>query len=126
MLTKPPSSSPEIPASRRGLGLTLLTRTKNPSQVVRALYLSPALAPHSFLSGSTAENIAESLGQTLVDPSYFFTEHRWEEHRRGLGLPDESLQADYTDYPNGINLPLPLDQLPTGTGGAVALDMTGC
>jgi len=126
MLTKPPSSSPEIPASRRGLGLTLLTRTKNPSQVVRALYLSPALAPHSFLSGSTAETIAESVGQTLVDPSYFFTEHRWKEHRRGLGFPDEPLQADYTDYPNGINLPLPLDQLPTGTVGAVALDMHGC
>lgn len=126
MLTKPPSSSLEIPASRRGLGLTLLTRTKNPSQVVRALYLSPALAPHSFLSGSTAETIAESLGQTLVDPSYFFTEHRWKEHRRGLGLPDEPLQADYTDYPNGVNLPPPLDQLPTGTVGAVALDMNGC
>ena len=126
MLTKPPSSSSEIPASRRGLGLTLLTRTKNPSQVIRALYLSPTLVPHSFLSGSTAETIAESLGQTLVDPSYFFTEHRWKEHRRGLGLLDEALQADYTDYPNEINLPLPLDQLPTGTVGAVALDMNGC
>jgi len=126
MLTKPPSSSPEIPISRRGLGLTLLTRTKNPSQVVRALYLSPALAPHSILSGSTAENIAESLGETLVDPSYFFTEHRWKEHRRGLGLPDDPPQADYADYPNGINFPLPLDQLPTGTVGAVALDMNGC
>ncbi|KIM45157.1 hypothetical protein M413DRAFT_441841 [Hebeloma cylindrosporum] len=126
MVTRPPPSSTEIPASRRGLGLSLLTRTKNPSQVVRALYLSPALAPHSFLSGRTAENIAESLGQTLVDPSYFFTEHRWKEHRRGLGLPDQPLEGDYTDYPNGINLPLPLDQLPTGTVGAVALDMDGC
>lgn len=123
---KPLSSSPEIPASRRGLGLTLLTRTKNPSQVLRALYLSPSLAPHSFLSGSTAENLADSLGETLVDPSYFFTEHRWKEHRRGLGLPDEPLEADYMVYPNGINLPLPLDQLPTGTVGAVALDMDGC
>ena len=123
MLSKPPSSHPEIPSSRRGLGLTLLTRTKNPTHLVRALYLSPLLAPHTFLSGETAEEIGESLGEILVDPSYFYTDHRWREHRRGLGLPE--------DPPPNIPEPGPsfssqLDQLPTGTVGAVALDVRGC
>ncbi|KAF9007985.1 asparaginase, partial [Cyathus striatus] len=120
MLSKPPASHPDIPSSRRGLGITLLTRARNPSHLARALYLSPSLAPHTFLSGATAEQIGESLGETLVDPSYFYTEHRWREHRRGLGLPEEPLP-----YPsNGSTVPL--DQLPTGTVGAVALDIRGC
>ena len=123
MLSKPPSSHPEIPSSRCGLGLTLLTRTRNPSHLVRALYLSPSLAPHTFLSGETAEEMGESLGEILVDPSYFYTDHRWREHRRGLGLPE--------DPPSNIPEPgptfsSPLDQLPTGTVGAVALDVRGC
>jgi beta-aspartyl-peptidase (threonine type) len=125
MLSKPPSSHPEIPATRRGLGLTLLTRAKNPSHLVRALYLSPSLAPHPFLSGATAEDIGESLGETLVDPSYFYTEHRWKEHRRGLGLPEVPLPNDDSRNPDSDNIP-PLDQLPTGTVGAVALDINGC
>ncbi|KAG6908399.1 hypothetical protein DXG01_004828 [Tephrocybe rancida] len=125
MLSKPPASHPEIPASRRGLGVTLMTRVRNPSHLVRALYLSPTAVPHAFLSGATAEDIGESLGVQLVDPSYFFTEHRWREHRRGLGLPEEPLPAlvAFEDHPTPIP---PLDQLPTGTVGAVALDVRGC
>ena len=123
MLSKPPSSHPEIPSTRRGLGLTLLTRAKNPSHLVRALYLSPSLAPHTFLSGATAENIGQSLGETLVDSSYFFTSARWREHRRGLGLPEEPLPHHGS---HSEPEPCPMDQLPTGTVGAVALDVDGC
>lgn len=124
MVSKPPFSHPEIPTNRRGLGLTLLTRAKNPSHLVRALYLAPSLAPHTFLSGATAERLGESLGETLVDPSYFFTEHRWKEHRRGLGLPEEPVPhsvASINTVPTA-----PLDEYPTGTVGAVALDIHGC
>ncbi|KAG6857282.1 hypothetical protein H0H87_007115 [Tephrocybe sp. NHM501043] len=127
MLSKPPASHPEIPPSRRGLGVTLLTRTRNPSQLVRALYLAPTAAPHTFLSGATAEALGESLGIELVDPSYFFTEHRWREHRKSLGLPEEPLPSDPPEHDEkaGDTMP-PLDQLPTGTVGAVALDIRGC
>ncbi|KAK7472857.1 hypothetical protein VKT23_000965 [Stygiomarasmius scandens] len=113
MLSRPPASHPIIPSSRRGFGLTLLTRTRNPSQMARALYLSPDVAPHVYMSGFDAESIGESLGQVLVDPSYFYTEARWKEHRRGMGFPDDS---DGTA----------LDMYPTGTVGAVALDVRGC
>jgi len=122
MLSKPPASHPHIPASRRGVGLTLLTRARNPSRFVRALYLAPDLVPHVFLSGPTAEAIGEQLGEQLVDPSYFFTEHRWREHRRGLDLPEEP-------FPPGqiaTTSPAILDEFPIGTVGAVALDVRGC
>ncbi|ETW80461.1 threonine protease T2 [Heterobasidion irregulare TC 32-1] len=124
MLSRPPSSHPKIPHKRRGFSLTLLTRTRNPSHMVRELYLSPQSSPHPFLSGAAAETVGETLGEQLVDPSYFFTEARWREHRRGLGLPE-------TPFPPGHVLSSPpselnLDQLPTGTVGAVALDVHGC
>lgn len=123
MLSKPPASHPEIPPSRRGFALTLLTHTRNPSQLARALYLAPELVPHTMLSGAEAESIGETLGIGRVDPSYYFTETRWLEHRRGLGLPDEPYPDGKTpsDYPFDS-----LDQLPTGTVGAVALDVRGC
>ncbi|CAE6492698.1 unnamed protein product [Rhizoctonia solani] len=101
--------------------LTLLTRAKNPSQMVRALYLEPSLAPHAFLSGAAAEEIGHKTGQELVDPSYYWTEHRWREHRRGLGLPETPFPGKPSE---GMPFP-PLDQLPTGTVGAVALDANG-
>ncbi|KAJ3548393.1 hypothetical protein NMY22_g1273 [Coprinellus aureogranulatus] len=135
MLSEPPSSHPSIPPSRRGLGLTLLTRARNPSKHARALYLRPDLVPHTFISGAPAEDIAASLGEEIVDPAYFFTEHRWREHRRGLGLPEEP-------FPSSLNLidlgdcderdeeddesAYPIDLMPKGTVGAVALDVRGC
>ena len=146
MLSKPPSShshhhshndsDTSIPPSRRGIVLTLLTHTRNPSTLARALYRSPSSVPHTMLSGAAAEELGATLGVSMVDPGYYFTEARWREHRRGLGLPEEPVPypdrggddrgagdepgiSDKQDYP-------PLDQLPTGTVGAVALDARGC
>jgi beta-aspartyl-peptidase (threonine type) len=123
MLSKPPASHPQIPASRRGFALTLLANTRNPSQLARALYLAPDCAPHTMLSGSTAEDVGKGLGIEPIDPSYYFTERRWREHRRGLGLPEEP-------YPDG-RAPSDtsfdnIDEPRTGTVGAVALDVRGC
>ena len=88
---------------------------RNPSQAVRALYLSPERAPHVFLSGRAAEDIAGDLGAVRESPEYFFTAARWREHRRGLGLPEEPLP-----YPDDSGAPeINLDQMPTGTVGAV-------
>lgn len=107
--------------------MTLLTHTRNPIKLARALYLAPDSTKHALLSGETAEHLGEKLGEELVDPSYFFTLARWREHRRGLGLPDRP-------YPPGVpddseadgKEEYPLDQLPKGTVGAVALDERGC
>jgi L-asparaginase / beta-aspartyl-peptidase len=103
--------------------MAVLTRTRNPCQLARAIYLAPELVPHTLLSASEPENVGTKLGIETVDPSYFFTEGRWLEHRRGLGLPD-------TPYPDGQspseNPFENLDGLPKGTVGAVALDIRGC
>lgn len=124
MLSKPPASHPNTPSTRRGFALTLLTRTRNPSQLARAIYISSDTVPHTTLSGHEAERVGKKLGVEPVDPSYFFTEQRWKEHRRGLGLPDRP-------YPPGQNPSKDepwesLDQMPTGTVGAVAWDCRGC
>ncbi|KAJ7647490.1 asparaginase [Roridomyces roridus] len=126
MLSKPPASNPEIAPSRRGVGVTLLSHIKNPSQLVRALYLAPEILPHPFISAPTAESLAESLGQEIVPESYFYTSKRWIEHRRGLGLPDGPFSypdPDQDEEKTGMPL---LDLQPTGTVGAVALDVRGC
>ena len=117
MLSSPPASHPHIPPSRRTLALTLLTRTRNPSQLARALYLSPATTPHPFLSGAPAEDLG---GLPPVDNSYFYTAARWREHRRGLGLPEDDARAGEEDEERL------LDMMPKGTVGAVALDVRGC
>ena len=125
MLSKPPSSHPSIPPTRRGISATLLTHIRNPSQLVRALYLSPSRAPHTLLSGAQVEHIASAhLDQVLVDPSYFWTEKRWREHRRGLGLPEEPLPYPPQKDEDGVQFDL--ESLPQGTVGAVALDANGC
>lgn len=124
MLSKPPASHRNVPSARRGFGITLLRHVRNPSQLARALYLAPTAAPHTMLSGLPVEKIAEELGVELVDESYFFTEARWREHRRGLGLPEEPLPFPGKESAEANDIPL--DHLPTGTVGAVALDIRGC
>jgi L-asparaginase / beta-aspartyl-peptidase len=125
MLSRPPSTLDHIPASRRGISATLLTQTKNPSRLVKELYARPDLAPHAFLSGSTAEVELghEKLGIELVDPSYYFTQRRWGDHRRGLGLPEEPMPYHFKSIEDEAP---PLDLMPKGTVGAVALDREGC
>lgn len=89
--------------------------------------MNPNLAPHAALSGTTAESIAEGLGEETVDSSYYFTEERWRQHRRGLGLPEtptEGAEGIYNDLDH-IN-DAPMDYLPKGTVGAVCLDQRGC
>ena len=118
---RPPSTNPSIPHTRRGVRITLLTHMHNPSKLARALYLALDAAPHTMFSGTAAESFGAPFGIELVDESYFFTGHCWREHRRGLGLPEEPLP-----YPGNGQQQVPLDQLPAGTVGAVALDVRGC
>lgn len=79
-----------------------------------------------MLSDLPAEKIAQNLGVELVDESYFFTEARWREHRRDLGLPEEPFPYPGKSFAKSDPNDIPLDLLPTGTVGAVALDVRGC
>ncbi|KAH8119349.1 nucleophile aminohydrolase [Phellopilus nigrolimitatus] len=115
MLSKPPASHPSIPPNRRGMSLTLLGTARNPCA-------RRARVPHPFIGGPSANVLAQKLGEEPVDPSYFFTEARWREHRRELGLPEEPLPHPR----DGGEAAVSLDQIPKGTVGAVALDARGC
>ena len=52
-----------------------VTRTKNPISLARAVMEK---SPHVMLIGAGADQFAASAGLEQVDPSYFFTERRWQ------------------------------------------------
>ena len=115
---------------KRGVGVAMLTKVKNPILLARELLVrgegdggASSGQGHNFLSGKEAEKLAVEWGCEVVDPGYFWTERRWEEHLRGLkkekefsasdGVPDEDLQGENAEY------------LPQGTVGCVAMDIHG-
>lgn len=126
---------------KRGVGVMGLRRVRNPILLARKMFEHgqedlavvssssssqstsllldvdvPSAQGHTQLHGETAEKLAEQYGLAMVDPGYFFTQQRWDEHvgalereKRGLGLA--TWHAD--------------EHLPQGTCGAVALDAEG-
>ena len=80
-----------------------VTRTKNPISLARAVMEK---SPHVMLMGAGADEFAASVGLDQVDPSYFFTEPRWQGLIRQLkkegrpipprpaGAPPEPGEAD--------------------------------
>jgi len=103
-----------------------VTRTKNPISLAKAVMEKSQFV---MLSGAGADQFAASVGLQQVDPSYFFTEERWQGLVRYLkeqGLP-------IPPRPAGAPPPLtkPIAQLETpdahkwGTTGIVVRDRAG-
>ncbi len=86
-------------------------RIKNPILLARDVM---ERSPHVMLAGAGAEAFAQSIGMTLVDPSYFRTEARWQQLQRALKEDDAGLP--HADVETAKHF---------GTVGAVALDMHG-
>jgi beta-aspartyl-peptidase (threonine type) len=86
-------------------------RVRSPVTLARAVMEQ---SPHVMMSGAGAEIFAAEQGIELVDPSYFFTERRWEALQRAKA---EEAGAQVTAL-------LP-DDRKFGTVGAVALDSHG-
>ena len=82
---------------------------KNPITAARKVMEE---SPHVFMVGPGAEQFAASVGCDIVDPSYFYTAERFEALQRRQQREME------TETEDG-------DDAPTGTVGAVALDMNG-
>lgn len=72
---------------------------------------------HTQIYGAAAEALAECYGLPLVDPAYFFTQSRWDEHVRALEAERQGRAATSTWSAS--------EYLPQGTCGAVALDADG-
>lgn len=102
-----------------------LTTTRHPIAAARAVMEQ---SPHVMLIGPGADSFAASVGLEQVDPSFFFTERRWqglerELQRQNLPVPPRPAGA----APGAMaDLPAPpLNERKFGTVGAVALDQQG-
>jgi beta-aspartyl-peptidase (threonine type) len=96
-------------ATLRAGSVANVHKVKNPILLARAVMEK---SPHVMLTGDGAEQFAQSIGMTLVDPKYFYTEERWQQLQKALD--DEKAQtADPQKAPHH------------GTVGAVALDVHG-
>ncbi|WP_245162412.1 isoaspartyl peptidase/L-asparaginase family protein [Brevundimonas sp. AJA228-03] len=107
-----------------------LTTTRHPIAAARAVMEQ---SPHVMLIGEGADTFAASVGLEQVDPSFFFTERRWqglESYLREHGLPIPARPAGAPAAPVGglaagdPGMP-PLNERKFGTVGAVALDSAG-
>ncbi len=103
-----------------------VTRTRNPISLAKAVM---GKSPHVMLVGAGADQFAASVGLQGVDPSYFFTEARWQSLVRQLvkeGRPIPPRPAGAPPPP-----PKPIAELETpdahkwGTTGIVVRDRAG-
>ena len=86
-----------------------VTTLKNPVTAARRVMDS---SPHVMLVGKGAEHFGYEMGLEVVDPSYFFEQHRWDQYRNYLRRQQNSRSSVDADH----NM---------GTVGAVALDVHG-
>lgn len=97
-------------------------RVKNPIVLARKVMEK---SPHVMLIGEGAEDLARAQGVTLVDPSYFYTEHRWQQLQRALDAEKKDQSASPQPAARGASEGLEPGELKLGTVGAVALDKNG-
>jgi beta-aspartyl-peptidase (threonine type) len=103
-----------------------VTRTRHPISLARAVMEK---SPHVMLMGAGADQFAASVGLEQVDPSYFFTERRWQGLIRQLkkeGAPLPPRPQGAPPAPTGGMAEIePPDAHKYGTVGVVALDRNG-
>ena len=103
-----------------------LTTTRHPIAAARAV---KERSPHVMLIGPGADSFAASVGLEQVDPSFFFTERRWqglerELRRQNLPIPSRPEGAPGPQAEADLPAP-PLNERKFGTVGAVAIDSQG-
>ncbi|KAI9835875.1 MAG: hypothetical protein M1819_001773 [Sarea resinae] len=133
---------------KRGVGVMLVRRVKNPILLVKEMLLRGEKddggggGAHCQLSGEYVEGLAREWGCDMCDPSYYFTQKRWDEHLRGLAREKRAtalsaargLRENYGEKAGAESDPMgddgdptwsPYEYLPQGTTGCVVLDRWG-
>jgi L-asparaginase / beta-aspartyl-peptidase len=115
-------------ATERAGAVADVTRTRYPITLARAVMEK---TPHVMLVGPGADAFSVEAGLQQVEPSYFFTESRWQSlvkqlQQEGKPVPPRPAGAP----PPGATVPVAVyDETPVnrnyGTVGAVALDVHG-
>ena len=110
---------------KRSVGCMMLRHVKNPIKLARELLMRGEVdggdgsQDHCQYSGPFVEGLADNWGLEIVDSSYFFTQKRWDEHKRGLKEKEVAKDsAEMSDWEKANYIPL-------GTCGAVVLDNSG-
>lgn len=103
-----------------------VTRTRHPISLARTVMQK---SQHVFLVGKGADEFSAHAGLEQVEPSYFFTERRWQslvEELKKEGLPIPSRPAGAPPAPaNPVSEIEPANAHKYGTVGVVALDRAG-
>lgn len=100
-----------------------VTTIKNPISAARAVMEK---SPHVLMTGKGAEKFAKEKGLEIVDPSYFYTEHRWKALKAAIAEDSTRMKLDHDDSTRQSALKQPENRdYKYGTVGAVALDRHG-
>ncbi len=103
-----------------------VTRTRHPISLARAVMDK---SPHVMLIGPGADEFASQVGLEQVDPSYFFTERRWESLIKQLKKEGRPIPQRPAGAPPEPSEPISEIESPHahkfGTVGVVALDRHG-
>jgi beta-aspartyl-peptidase (threonine type) len=103
-----------------------VTRTRHPISLARAVMEK---SPYVMLSGAGADAFATQAGLEQVDPSFFFTERRWNALVKELKKEDQPIPQRPAGAPPPPAVPVaaiePPDAHKYGTVGVVALDKQG-
>ena len=103
-----------------------VTRTRNPISLAKAVMEK---SPHVMLVGAGADQFAASVGLAQVDPSYFFTEARWQSLVRQLGREGRPIPPRPAGAPPAPAKPIAELETPDahkwGTTGIVVRDRAG-
>ena len=103
-----------------------VTHTRHPISLARAVMEK---SPHVFLIGPGADAFASSVGLEQVDPSFFFTERRWQSLIKQLQKEGRPIPPRPAGAPPPPTVPVAdvesADAHKFGTVGVVALDRAG-
>ncbi len=103
--------------TRKAGAIAAVTAIRNP---ICAAHSVMTKSPYVILIGKGAEAFAAEQNLEIVDPSYFHTEHRWNQLQKAM-VEDRML----LDHDDDFNTTLPGKDEKRGTVGAVALDCRG-
>lgn len=96
-----------------------VTNIKNPISAARAVMEK---SEHIMMVGKGAEQFAQLYGLQIVDPSYFFTQERWDALQR---VRAEDPSKTELDHDNREQVKIAIQSQKIGTVGAVAIDLEG-
>lgn len=106
--------------TRKAGAVASVTTVKNPINVAIAVMEK---SPHVMMVSNGADLFAKEQGLTIVDPSYFRTEHRWQQLQKAI--EKEQVVLDHDGKTAALFIDPMMYDYKYGTVGAVALDQHG-